>query len=49
MQNGIGVIPKTARRERMRENRDVFDFELSADEMADIVSLDGGKSLFGWY
>lgn len=49
VQNGIGVIPKTARRERMRENRDVFDFELSADEMADIVSLDGGKSLFGWY
>jgi 2,5-diketo-D-gluconate reductase A len=30
----------------MRENFDVFDFELTDDEMGRIAALDGGESLF---
>jgi 2,5-diketo-D-gluconate reductase A len=42
LQNGIIVFPKTIRPERMKQNFDVFGFELSADEMAAIDSLDDG-------
>ena len=45
-QRGVVVIPKTVRAERMAENLDVFDFELSADEMAAIATLDTGASQF---
>ncbi len=40
LQEGLIVFPKTVRRERMIENADVFDFELSADEMATIAACD---------
>lgn len=49
VQNGIAVIPKTAHRERMEQNFHIFDFELSEKDMAQIGTLNGGKSLFGWY
>lgn len=39
VQHGIVVIPKSAKRERITANADVFDFELSADEMAAIDGL----------
>ncbi|RZT62250.1 2,5-diketo-D-gluconate reductase A [Microcella alkaliphila] len=42
IQEGIIVFPKTTKRERMVENADVFDFELSADEMATIAAVDQG-------
>ena len=45
-QRDVVVIPKSVRPERMVENLDIFDFELSADEMARIADLDGGKSMF---
>ncbi|MGI6031929.1 MAG: aldo/keto reductase [Coriobacteriales bacterium] len=45
MDLGVVVIPKSTHKERMEENIDVFDFELSADERARIAKLDGGKSL----
>ena len=38
-QRGIPVIPKTMRKERMRENLNIFDFSLDSDDMAKI-SLD---------
>lgn len=46
VQRGVVVIPKTVRPERMAENLDVFDVELSDDEMARIAALDTGASLF---
>jgi len=36
------AIPKSIRPERMRENIDIFDFELSSEEMAAIDALDRG-------
>lgn len=46
IQRGVAGITKSTRVERMRENFDVFDFELSADDMAAIAVLDRGESLF---
>jgi diketogulonate reductase-like aldo/keto reductase len=45
-QRGIVAIPKSVRKERMAENFDVFDFELSAGEMSSIATLDTGTSSF---
>lgn len=39
IQHGVVVIPKSARRERIVSNADVFDFELTVDEMATIDAL----------
>lgn len=46
VQQGIGVIPKSVREERMVENNDIWDFELSRDDMHAIASLNTGKSVF---
>lgn len=46
LQRGIVVIPKSTHIERMRENFDVFDFELSSDDMKIISSLDKNESSF---
>lgn len=43
---GIVCIPKTTHAERMRENMNIFDFELTDAEMAQIATLDEKKSLF---
>lgn len=40
LQLGVTTIPKSVHRERLVENADVFDFELSADEMTAISALD---------
>jgi diketogulonate reductase-like aldo/keto reductase len=45
-QRGVVAIPKSVRAERMAENLDVFDFELTDDQMASIATLDTGASLF---
>lgn len=46
IQSGVVVIPKSIRKERMIENFNVFDFELSLEEMRQINALDTGESLF---
>lgn len=43
LQHGIIVIPKSVHDHRIRENADVFDFSLAADEMARLDALDEGK------
>lgn len=40
LQEGIIVFPKTTNAERLRENFDVFDFELSDEEIQSIASMD---------
>lgn len=45
-QRGVVVIPKSVRKERMAENFSIFDFELTADEMDSIRTLDTDTSLF---
>jgi 2,5-diketo-D-gluconate reductase A len=43
LQLGNVVIPKSATPGRIRENIDIFDFELSEDDMAAIARLDAGE------
>ena len=45
-QRGIVVLSKSVRKERMAENSNVLDFELSPDEFAAIATLETGVSSF---
>ena len=46
VQRGVVTIPKTVSRERMAENFNIFDFQLSEAEMAQIQTLDTQTSSF---
>ncbi|MGN0626399.1 MAG: aldo/keto reductase [Oscillospiraceae bacterium] len=46
LQRGIVAIPKSTHIERMEENINVFDFELTNEDMTDIAALDKGTSSF---
>lgn len=46
IQRNIVAIPKSVRKERMLENFNIFDFELSGDDMQMIQTLDTKESLF---
>lgn len=45
-QRGVIAIPKSVRKERMEENLNIFDFELSAEDMEAIKALDTKASAF---
>lgn len=42
-QEGIIVFPKSVHEARIKSNREIFDFELAADEVAQLRALDTGK------
>lgn len=44
VQRGVVVIPKSVHKERMEQNMDIWDFALSAEDMAEIAKLDIGHS-----
>lgn len=46
VQRDIVVIPKSVRKDRIAENIDIFDFELSADDMELIAGLDTRETMF---
>jgi len=46
LQNGVVVIPKSTHKERMQENFNVFDFNLSDEDMETISGLDKAESSF---
>jgi len=43
-QQGVVVIPKSTNAERLKKNLEIFDFELTADEMKSIEDLDKGAA-----
>lgn len=47
VQSGISVIPKSVHTERVQENINIFDFELTEKEMAELRTLDTGKPMIG--
>ena len=46
LQRDIICIPKSVRKERMEQNLNVFDFQLSAEDMSQIAALDTQQTLF---
>jgi 2,5-diketo-D-gluconate reductase A len=47
VQQGLAVVPKASRPERLRANLDVFDFALDADDMTAIAGLATGRRVGG--
>jgi 2,5-diketo-D-gluconate reductase A len=47
IQLGLVVIPRSSKPERLKENRDIFDFELSSEDMHTISALNQNKRLGG--
>ena len=43
LQEGVIIFPKSSQKARLKENLDVFDFELSSDDMAAIAAMDADR------
>jgi len=48
IQNGVIAIPRTTKESRARENFDIFDFELSTEDMQRMDALDRDERLGDW-
>lgn len=48
VQLGISVVPKTTKEVRMKENMGIFNFQLTEDEMREIMTLDKKQTLSPW-
>ena len=48
LQRGVVVIPGSSNPNHIRENLDLFDFELTDEEMAQIAALERGEK-HDWY
>ena len=46
IQEGNVVFPKTTNPEHLKDNLDIFDFELTTEEMSEIAELDNGRRYF---
>ena len=49
IQRGIVVIPKSVHKKRIKQNLDIFDFELTLSEMEQLKLLDENKSMWAEY
>ena len=49
LQQGIIVIPKSTHTNRMKENFEALDFELTSEDIQKIEGLEVGRSLFNWW
>ena len=49
LSRNIVIIPKSSNLDRLKQNIDLFDFELTNEDIEMIKTLNKGKSLFGWY
>ena len=47
VQNGVSVIPKSVHTDRIKENIDIFDFDLMAEEMKALSALDTATPMIG--
>lgn len=47
VQSGVTVIPKSVHPQRMKENIDMFDFELTSEEMKQLAQLDTKRPTIG--
>lgn len=47
VQNHVSIIPKSVHENRIKENINIFDFELSANEMSALKTLDEAKAMIG--
>lgn len=45
IQEDVVIIPKSTNEERIKENFDLFDFELTEEEMGQLRTLDDGTRL----
>ena len=47
MQNGVVIIPKSVHEERIKENLDLFNFELNMSEMEQLMKMDLAVPMIG--
>ncbi len=49
IRTGVSAVPKSSSVERMKENIDIFDFDLDEEDLSKISAPDENRTLFGRY